>query len=171
MWRWLKSKLGGSHAAAVAAQHAELIALYDAQLLNELNRLEPHLRSAFKRLDEAALPQEVERLHVEVFLDEPGFGFRLFAYDADWIEITPAPMVDIFNETAQAQWPLFKDLDLAQFEVRDRKGALAAHQPLDDYSPNERLWDWFADMTQRLKLRDTHEITLAFHDLTRPEPL
>lgn len=170
MLRWLKS-LFGPDAAADAAHTAELVALYDAKLLNELNRLEPHLRGAFKRLDEAALPQEVERLHIEVFLDEPGFGFRLFAYDADWIEITPAPMVDAFNETAAAQWPLFKEVDLTQFEVRDRKGALAPHQPLDDYSPTERLWDWFADMTERMKLRDTHEITLAFHDLTRPEPL
>ena len=172
MWRWLKARFTSADKGPTPE---ELIALYDAQLLNELNRLEGPVRSAFKRLAGVALPAEVAHLHLEVFLDEPGFAFRLFGYDNDWIEVPDLPMIERFNTEVETLWPLFQDVDLSQFEIweTNRKGdkQLALRQPLDTYSPNVRLTHWFQSVTETLEPQERAALTLAFHDETRPTPL
>ena len=88
MIEWVKSLFGKRKTESSpirTAQDSELLGQFKVFLADRMEDFYPNVRDAFATLLDAGFPESIKGLHIEVFLDDPAFSFRLFAKENDGV--------------------------------------------------------------------------------------
>lgn len=123
---------------------------------------------AFSELLNSSLTEEVVSLHLEVFLDEPGFSINLFSYDKAMTEIGGQPAVDRFNTKLKSLWPIIAQDEFDKFMIWetdpkwDRQIALV--QPADELDIPAMVIPWLKEIVSSSRGNFVKKISVAVHD-------
>lgn len=178
MIKWIKSLLGKRKAgeySAASTQDSDLLEQFEVFLGDRMKKLYPDVREAFAILLGADFPDSIKGLHIEVFLDDPGFSFRLFSTGKiDVWEDEPEPVTQ-FNDTIDSLWPIVTEDEMDQYLIWEdgpkweRQAAL--EQPVDKLNVHRIALPWFKKIVSETRGNFPHPITASIHDLTPPEEL
>ncbi len=144
---------------------------YAGFLESKLAAARPQLLEAFRALFSGAFPLDLQRLHFEIFEDEPGFGFGLFLLDAGNTEVFANELTNPFQAAVDGVWPLVTDSEMDQFMIWEddpkwgRQHAL--DQPLDAFDVMHVARPWFRSIVSETKGSFAPDVTLGVHDRGR----
>lgn len=178
MIKWVKSIFGKrktENAPTDTAQNSDLLGQFKVFLSERLEEFYPDVREAFAKLLSADFPDDIKGLHIEVFLDEPAFSFRLFSKGKSDILANEPEAVKVFNDTIDRVWPIVTQDELDQYIIWEddpkwgRQEAL--EQPLDKLSFPRIVLPWLKKVVSDSRGKFSHPITASVHDFTLPEEL
>lgn len=175
---WLKSIFGsGQQKQPVTKSEPDdnLLERFEAFLAERMQEFRPSVHDAFITLFKANLTDDIKGLHIEIFMDDPAFSFRLFSQSKDdvWTG-EPAP-VQAMNETIDRLWPIVTEDELDQYTIweDDPKWGrqVALEQPLDKLSIPQIVIPWFKKIVSETRGDFSRPVTASVHDITMPEEL
>lgn len=178
MIKWIKSLLGkrktGEYLTA-STQDNDLLEQFEVLLGDRMKNRYPAVREAFSILLDADFPDSIKGLHIEVFIDDPGFSFRLFSKGkTDVWDDEPEPVAQL-NDTIDSLWPIVTEDEMDQYMIweDDPKWGrqVALEQPLDKLNVHRIVLPWFKKIVSETRGGFPHPITASIHDLTLPEEL
>lgn len=178
MINWLKSLFGKrdrDNLSTATANGNELLEQFEVFLVERMNTFYPSVRDAFSILLAADFSDNIKSLHIEVFLDDPGFSFRLFSQGNNdvWAE-EPTSILEL-NDTIDRLWPIVTEDELDQYTIweDDPKWGrqVALEQPIDNLDIPRIVIPWFKKIVLETKGDFSRPITVSIHDITVPEEL
>ena len=154
MLNWLKSILGwntdNKAPPTTLNEENDLLEAFEVFLATRLQKFRPSVCDAFANLFDQELPEGTNGIHIEVFLDDPGFSFRVFGKGNDNTWADEPEAIQQFNSTIDALWPIVTEDELDDFTVweNDPKWGrqVALEQPTDKLNLPELVLPWFKDM-------------------------
>lgn len=161
--------------STTTGQDSDLLERFEIFLADRMNKFYPSVRDAFTKLLDADFPDNVEGLHIEVFIDDPAFSFRLFGQGKKdvWAD-EPIPVREL-NDTINRLWPIVTQDELDQYMIweDDPKWGrqVALEQPLDKLNVADIIIPWFKKIVSETRGEFSHPITASVHDITFPEEL
>lgn len=153
----------------------DLLEQFELLLAERMEKYYPEVRAAFGTLLAADFPDTIRGLHIEVFLDDPAFSFRLFSKGQKhvWAD-EPKPIKDL-NKTVDRFWPIVTEDELDQYTIweDDPKWGrqVALEQPLGKLNVPGIVLPWFKKIVSETRGDFSHPITASVHDITLPEEL
>jgi len=178
MIQWLKSLFAKSDRAAPptgSGQEAELLIAFEDFLTDRMNAFFPAVRDAFSDMFKTGLPDAAQRLHIEIFLDDPAFSFRVFAFDAANMSSDAPEPVQALNDTIDQLWPIVTNTEMDRYliwETDPKWGRqVALQQPLDDLNLSKFVFPWFQKIVSETRGDFRRPITASIHDITPAQAL
>lgn len=178
MIEWVKSLFGKRKpetARTGTAQDSDLLGQFKVFLNERMEEFYPDVRDAFATLLDADFPDSTKGLHIEVFLDEPAFSFRLFSKGKNDVWAEEPEAVKEFNDTIDRVWPIVTQDELDQYTIweDDPKWGrqVALEQPLDKLNVPRIVLPWFKKVVSDSRGKFSYPITASVHDFTLPEEL
>jgi hypothetical protein len=176
---WLKKLLNrGPSDETSATNSLEKNALYigySKLLTKRLGEFRDPVGVAFAKLFQTEPSIEYAILHIEFFLDEPGFSFRAFSMDAQNCQTRTPTEIEAFNAEIQALWPIITQDELDKFTVweDDPKWGrqVDLEQPTDALNIPKQVLPWIKGIMTEVKGDFAKKITVNVHDLTFDEGL
>ncbi|MDV4144718.1 hypothetical protein [Shimia sp. FJ5] len=175
---WVKSLFGKRKteiSSTDTVEDDELLKQFKVVLANRMDEFYPEVRDAFATLLDADLPDSIKGLHIEVFLDDPAFSFRLFSKGKNDVWSDDPEAVEKFNDTINRIWPIVTEDELDQYTIweDDPKWGrqVALEQPLDKLNVPRIVFPWFKKIVSETRGDFSHPITASVHDITLPEEL
>jgi hypothetical protein len=175
---WFKSLFARrktENSQANTAQDNELLEQFEVLLAARMEEFYPEVRDAFASLLSSGIPDSIKGLHIEVFLDDPAFSFRLFSVGKTDVWADEPEAVQEFNETMDRIWPIVSEDELDQYTIweDDPKWGrqVALEQPLDKLNVPGIVLPWFKKIVSETRGNFSHPITASVHDITLPEEL
>lgn len=161
--------------ASDTGRDGDLLEQYEVFLSDRMEKLRPKVRAAFATLLDADFPDGIKRLHIEVFLDDPAFSFRLFSEVKDeFLSNEPEPVKE-FNDTIDRFGPIVTQDEMDQYTIweDDPKWGrqVALEQPTDELDLPKIILPWFKKIVAETRGEFPFPITAAVHDITLPEKL
>lgn len=175
---WLKSIFGSgqqNHSEVKSEPDNDFLERFEAFLAERMQEFRPSVHDAFAALFKANLTDDIKGLHIEIFLDDPAFSFRLFSQGKDdvWAD-EPAPVQEL-NNTIDWLWPIVTEDELDQYTIweDDPKWGrqVALEQPLDKLSIPQVVIPWFKKIVSETRGDFSRPVTASVHDITMPEEL
>lgn len=178
MIEWVKSLFGKrktEKSSTDTAQDSVLLKQFQVFLADRMDEFYPDVRDAFATLLDAGFPDSIKGLHIEVFLDDPAFSFRLFSKGKNDVWADEPEAVKELNETIDRIWPIVTEDELDQYTVweDDPKWGrrVALEQPLDKLNVPGIVFPWFKKIVSETRGDFSYPITASVHDITLPEEL
>ncbi|MEJ2002030.1 MAG: hypothetical protein P8X51_17360 [Maritimibacter sp.] len=175
---WLKSFLGKRDAEKLStgtAQDSNLLEQFEVFLAERMDKFHPSVSEAFATLLEANFSDNIKGLHIEIFLDDPGFSFRVFGRGKRdvWAD-DPEPIKEL-NDTIDRLWPIVTEDELDQYMIwedgPEGRPQVALRQPLDNLNIPKIVIPWFKNIVLETRGNFSLSITASVHDITFPEEL
>lgn len=178
MIEWVKSLFGKrktENSTTDTAQDSELLEQFKVFLADRMEEFYPDVRDAFATLLDAGFPDGIKGLHIEVFLDDPAFSFRLFSKGKNDVWADEPEAVKEFNDTIDRIWPIVTEDELDKYTIweDDPKWGrqVALEQPLDKLNVSRIVFPWFKKIVSETRGDFSHPITASVHDITLPQEL
>jgi hypothetical protein len=153
----------------------ELYIGYKKLITNRLAEFRDPVGIALANLFQSEPSIEYDILHIEFFLDEPGFSFRAFSMDAHNSQTRTPSEIEAFNAEIQALWPIVAQDELDQFTVweDDPKWGrqVALGQPTDELHIPKLVLPWLKGIVAEVRGDFAKKITANVHDITFDEEL
>ena len=172
---WIKSlfrKRRIENSSTNKSQDPELLKLFEVFLADRMEEFYPDVRNAFATLLDARFPDGFKGLHIEVFLDDPAFSFRLFGQGKNDVWTDELEAVEIFNDTICRLWPIVTQDELDQYTIweDDPKWGrqVALEQPLDKLDVQRIVLPWFKKIVSETRGDFSYPITTSVHDISMP---
>ncbi|UWR53212.1 hypothetical protein [Phaeobacter inhibens] len=175
---WLKSLLGKRNTenrSTGAAHDFNQLEQFEVFRAERMKRFHPSVSDAFAKLFEADFSDNIKGLHIEIFLDDPAFSFRLFSQGNNdvWAD-EPAPIKEL-NDTIDRLWPIVTEDELDEYMIWEDgpkgKPQVALEQPLDNLNIPRIVFPWFNKILSETRGSFPHPITASVHDIALPEEL
>ncbi|UWR64843.1 hypothetical protein K4L02_00995 [Phaeobacter inhibens] len=175
---WLKSLLGKRNTenrSTGAAHDFNQLEQFEVFRAERMKRCHPSVSDAFAKLFEADFSDNIKGLHIEIFLDDPAFSFRLFSQGNNdvWAD-EPAPIKEL-NDTIDRLWPIVTEDELDEYMIWEDgpkgKPQVALEQPLDNLNIPRIVFPWFNKILSETRGSFPHPITASVHDIALPEEL
>ncbi|MCK0095558.1 hypothetical protein MWU60_08235 [Yoonia sp. F2084L] len=178
MIEWIKSLFGkrrAENSSTDMAQDGDLLKQFEVFLANRMEEYYPDVRDAFAKLLDTDFPDSIKGLHIEVFLDDPAFSFRLFSKGKNEVWVNEPEPVKELNDTVDRLWPIVTEDELDQYTIweDDPKWGrqVALEQPLDKLNVSRIVFPWLKKIVSETKRDFSHPITASIHDITLPKEL
>ena len=166
MLNWLLKLFGDK--SAQQEKH-ELLVAYETALATRLHEYQPLLEASFQRLFSSEFPLEMESLHIEIHIDEPGFSFCLHQNTQSGSLHREAKAVTDFNTEISEICPIFGYDEYDQYMIWEpNEGSehpqVALHQPIDALKISDFAFPWFRNAILKNKKLFDRKITIGIHD-------
>lgn len=148
---------------------------FDAFLTTRLTSAQAAINDIFDQFDVSTLPENVTRLHIEVF-DEIRLDLRVFGFDAGSVQVrdpqhdgvTPHAGLAGLNAALDRVLPLVNQQDLDRFTIWEQHPKFgrqeALWQPLDDYDAWGHMRPFLSEVTAGLRASFPGDFTIGLHD-------
>lgn len=175
---WLKSGFSERRMENMSndtTQDSDLLERFQVFLADRMNSFYLSVRDAFARLLETEFPTNIKGLHIEVFIDDPAFSFRLFSQGQDDVWTDDCEQIKALNDTIGRIWPIVTQDELDQYIIweDDPKWGrqVALEQPLDTLNISGIVFPWLRKIVSEAKGDRSLPITIGVHDMGSPEEL
>ncbi|MGI2035214.1 hypothetical protein ACRQ1B_22790 [Rhizobium panacihumi] len=175
---WLKSGFSERRMENMSndtTQDSDLLERFQVFLADRMNSFYLSVRDAFARLLKTEFPTNIKGLHIEVFIDDPAFSFRLFSQGQDDVWTDDCEQIKALNDTIGRIWPIVTQDELDQYIIweDDPKWGrqVALEQPLDTLNISGIVFPWLRKIVSEAKGDCSLPITIGVHDMGSPEEL
>ena len=156
-------------------ENHDLLKKYEALVVNRMQGMRPRVQEAFAALFASVQPDNPGDIHIEIFLDEAAFSFRVFDKTKDDVWADEPEAVMHFNNTVDGFWPIVTDDEVMQFLVWEHDpehGRIAAiEQPIDELNIPGIVLPWLREIVSETRGICSRKVTARVHDITSTEEM